>query len=402
MGPHRSFWMTSLLAAVTAMGSLLGAQVTLGNDREPGVRSGRVSDDEPSEPKANTSATSFQLSDPGPITGPPRVPPDLPEIPSQVPDVPSRSPALNPPPLAAARDVGQVACESRMVACQPCEAACPEGWLANSLVFISGDGWKNIFDDDDNNNFGFRAGFNLGIDLPGDHAVRGQAGMSYGAYDFHGREELLSRDDPIEQQIFATAGIFKRSDVAAGDALAWGAVYDLLVADEAGERADSLRLGQVRSYVGWAISERDELGVWAALRIMNDHATRQNVRVNSTDQANLFWHHNWSSGGDTMAYVGWADDPGSVVIGLHGQVPLNNRTALFGSVHYIVPSTTGGDIHPTLGVDDVFSQEAWNVSFGIMFFTRPKAAATTVSGRQGIPLLPVADNGSFSYQAGMF
>jgi hypothetical protein len=274
----------------------------------------------------------------------------------------------------------------------------PEGWFQNTLVFFAGDAWKNNFDDDDNNNFGLRTGLNVGIDLPGQRAVQGQFGLSYGAYDFHGREEILSLDDPIEQQLFATAGVFKRSMVRANDRLAWGAVYDLMVSEEAGERADSLRLAQGRGYVGWALTDRDEIGGWMALRLMNDYAERQRVKVNVTDQANLFWHRTWLSGGDTTAYVGWADEPGETVVGLRARVPLNHRAAIFGNFHYIIPSTRGGDRHPTIGTDDMFTQEAWNVSFGIVFYRGRKAFNSDVSGRFGLPLLPVADNASFSFQ----
>ena len=202
--------------------------------------------------------------------------------------------------------------------------------------------------------------------------------------------------------MFATGGVYKRSDVLADDPLAWGAVYDLLVADDAGERADSLRLGQLRSYVGFAVTECDEIGVWSAFRLMRDYATQQRVMVNVTDQANLFWHRTWSQGADTWAYAGWADDPGSVVVGLRGETPLSSRVALTGNFHYIIPSTRGGDVHPMLPVDDCFNQEAWNVSFGVVIYRCGKAIAPNVSGFRGLPLLPVADNGSFSYQANMF
>jgi len=276
-----------------------------------------------------------------------------------------------------------------------------EGWFQNSIVFIAGDGWKNIFDDDDNNNFGLRTGFNMGIDLPGRRALRGQFGMSYGAYDFHGREGILSRDDPIEQQVFATAGVYKPSMVECGDPLAWGIVYDAMYSLHAGERADAITLGQLRGYVGFAVNERNEFGTWVASRMMRDFAPHQRVQVNATDQINLFWHHTWQLGGDTTAYVGWADDPGNVTLGLSGRVPLNNHVALFGNVHYIIPSTTGGDVHPVLRTDDVFNQESWNVSFGIVLYRGRKAVSRTVSGTFGLPLLPVADNGSFSFQADM-
>lgn len=287
-------------------------------------------------------------------------------------------------------------------------AQCKEGFFQNTLVFLAGDGWKNIFDDDDNNNFGFRTGFNSGIDLLGWRGVRGQFGMSYGAYDFHGREQpfqtilpdlRLSRDDPVEQQVFATAGVFKRSMISCGDRVAWGGVYDLMTGRSMGELSDSLLLSQVRGYAGFALNQRNEIGTWMAFRLMDDFAVRQRASVNVTDQANLFWHHTWQQGGDTMAYVGWADEPGDVVVGLNGRVPLNNHVALFGNVHYIIPSTTGGDVHPTLTtVDDVFTQEAWNVSFGIVFYRGCKAISPDVSGFRSLPLLPVADNGTFSFQ----
>ncbi len=286
----------------------------------------------------------------------------------------------------------------------PCD--CPyrpshEGWFENTCVFLAGDGWKNIFDDDDNNNFGFRTGFNMGFDLPGDRAMRGQVGLSYGAYDFHGREALLSKDNSVEQQIFGTAGIYKRSSVAYDDRIAWGVVCDVMASESAGERTDPLRLAQLRTYLGYALSERNEVGTWMAFRLTKDYAARQRVTVNVTDQVNLFWHRVWELGGDTTVYVGWADDPGDVVVGLSGRVPLNERSALFGNVHYIIPSTTSGDIHATLGTDDMFSQEAWNVTFGIVFYRGGKAVSPNVSGVFGLPLLPVADNGSFSFQADM-
>jgi hypothetical protein len=294
--------------------------------------------------------------------------------------------------------------------CQPCgcAAACGgcgllgRGWFDNTAFFFAGDGWKSIFDDDDNNNFGFRLGFNTGLALPGLSATRGQIGASYGAYDFHGREGLLGGDDPIEQQLFLTAGLYRRSDVPDGDRISWGAVYDVLFTENAGEGADDIRLAQIRGTIGYSIGNSDEIGVWAAFRLMSSFAQIEQARVNITDQVNAFWHHTWSYGGDTWLYVGWADDPGETVLGLRGEMPLNDRVALFGNFHYVIPGTRGGDMHPRLPVDDIFNQETWNVSFGIVFYPGAKAGSRTVSGDRCLPLLPVADNASFNMQAPMF
>jgi hypothetical protein len=275
-------------------------------------------------------------------------------------------------------------------------------WFDNTAFFFAGDGWKNIFDDDDNNNFGLRVGFNTGLALPGVESVRGQIGASYGAYDFHGREGLLGGDDSIEEQLFLTAGLFRRSDVACGDRLSWAVAYDLLAAENAGEGADDIRLAQLRWAVGYSLDCYNEIGVWATFRLMSSFAWIERVRVSVMDQVNAFWHHTWSYGGDTWLYVGWADDPGETVLGLRGEMPMNDRVALFGNLHYVIPSTRGGDQHPRLPVDDVFAQEAWNVTFGIVFYPGARAGSRTVSGDRRLPLLPVADNGSFGVQAPMF
>ena len=442
MTDHSSQRFTSLASAVLIAMLCVGTGLKLqADDRWPeDVPSHRLSDVQPQETSATLDTAGSRMTDHSVQAAFPRVPGSMlskladAEIPTPPGTAKPAAPRALPPidvdpstiatPATGIAELGGtcVACEacgsrdkphgcSAHSNCDSCgnnDLACEcryrpshEGWFQNTSVFIAGDGWKNIFDDDDNNNFGFRTGFNMGIDLPGQRAVRGQVGMSYGAYDFHGREELLSRDDPIEQQAFGTAGLYKRSMIACGDRLAWGAVYDMMVSESAGERADALKLSQLRGYVGYALNERNEVGTWMAFRMMKDYAARQRVGVSTTDQANLFWHHTWKLGGDTTAYAGWADDPGNVVVGLNGRVPLNHHAALFGNVHYVIPSTTGGDVHPTIGTDDVFSQEAWNVSFGIMFYRGGKAVSPNVSGIFGLPLLPVADNGSFSFQADM-
>ena len=112
--------------------------------------------------------------------------------------------------------------------------------------------------------------------------------------------------------------------------------------------------------------------------------------VRAQDQVNGFWHHNWAFGGDTTFYTGWADDPGTWTFGGFGQVPLNDNVALFGSTNYVISGESNsilGQIH-----------ETWNVSIGLVYYFGGKASNPSVSGYQGLPLLPVADNGTFAIQ----
>lgn len=277
-----------------------------------------------------------------------------------------------------------------------CGCGCVGTWHDNTSVFFAGDGWNTIADDDDNNNFGLRIGFNSGFAL-GDSALRGQFGASYGAYDFHGREgtDVANEEASIEEQVFLTGGVYKRSDVCCGDYLSYGLVYDVMLTDNTGERTDSIGIGQVRGLVGYALNEASEVGVWAAFRAGND--TVAGVPYRAMDQINFFWHYNWIYGADTMAYLGWSDDPGMMVFALNGQAPLSSSTALFGNVVYNLPSTGGGDTRG--GVNDAFNQETWNVTFGLVYYFGGKAVSRNVSGNAGLPLLPVADNGTFMLQA---
>jgi len=296
-------------------------------------------------------------------------------------------------------DDGQAADECCEPSCGACDSCCCDpagGWRDNMSLFFAADGWKNKGDDSDNNNFGFRPGLNTSFAL-GDRPVRGQVGLSLGIYDFFGREGRLPRN--TETQCFITAGLYRRSNVACGERVSWAAVWDQMLSNNWGEDADNISLSQVRLLGAYALNESNELGVWASIHTSRDLAARLGnpgpTRVRAMNQVNLFWHHNWARGADTTAYIGIAENPGDIVLGLSGHSPLNSRTALFGNVHYIIPSTTGGDTIPN-GIGNSYAEETWNVSFGLVFYFGPKAVSRTVSGNASVPLLPVADNGTFA------
>jgi hypothetical protein len=61
--------------------------------------------------------------------------------------------------------------------------------------------------------------------------------------------------------------------------------------------------------------------------------------------------------------------------------------ALFGGFNYYIPSAGPGPGGAT--------EEFWNVTFGIAFYPGAKAVNPTVSGWRGLPLLDVANNGTF-------
>jgi hypothetical protein len=289
--------------------------------------------------------------------------------------------------------------------CGSCCAGALGGLFDNVLVFAGGDGWKNHGDDDDNNNFGYRLGFNSGL---GGSRIRFQFGASYGFYDFYGRENE-PQDNAGEGQLFLTGGVYKRSDVCGGDNFSWGLVYDYMNSQNWGEEAIEIELGQIRCQIGYALSAYNEMGVWAAIGV-DDALTRNLINaaiVAPKDQVNVYWLHNFEFGGETMVYIGLADEPNGanqvfqvpdlteLVFGVRGRAPLNDRIALYGNAHYIVPGTSQGDTAPN-GINNSYAEEVWNVSFGLIFYPGSKARACTVSGQAGLPLIGVADNGTFA------
>jgi hypothetical protein len=276
---------------------------------------------------------------------------------------------------------------------------CSTSLLNNMYLFAAADGWRGPIDGDLSNNFGTRIGFNAGMPLCKEKRIGGQFGMSYGAYDWHGRDEFAPETEAssIEGQLFITTGIFKRCDLSGNcpDRISWGLVYDRMITDNTSPCTAELDVGQFRGQVGYACDANDEVGLWGSFTDGSDdsfsclgakHTTR------SIDQVSLYWDHVWTTSAETRAYIGIAENPGEFVVGTNAQFPLNNCFALFGGVHYILPSTSGGD--------PGFRDEIWNVSAGIAYYPGGNAIAKSVCGNNWLPLMPVADNGNFALDLG--
>ena len=324
-------------------------------------------------------------------------------LPVQQTDAPTPPP---PPESAAMPSAAPAAPCGGCGTCETCRASHGCGRICDNLIlFGAADGWKGPIDDDWNNNFGFRFGANLGLPLWQEKGLGFQFGTSYGLYDFHGRG--AGENSSIEEQWFITTGLFHRCNFGesqGGDRISWGAVYDHMITDNSGEQAWEVDLGQFRGQIGYALDPTNEVGLWGAFNPGtdddlddNDGGPTPDDTIRPLDQISLFWRHTWCSAADTMLYIGLAEDPGEFVFGARGQVPLSPSCALFGGFHYILPSTAGGGFHA--GRDDVFAEEFWNVSVGVAFYPGAKAGSRSVCDHRWLPLLPVADNGSFVIEA---
>ncbi|MEX2112589.1 MAG: DUF6666 family protein [Pirellulales bacterium] len=262
-------------------------------------------------------------------------------------------------------------------------------WWDNTLVSFGGEAFKSLgdfyfsgpFAFASTNSSGVVGSVNSAFQLLEGSPVRGQIGASYGIYDFKGRE-TVSRNEP-EQQLFVTLGVSKRSDVLHDDRLSWGIVWDQLAAFNWGALSRDETLGQVRSLVGWAVGPRDEIGFWGAYGVLET-----SFHLRAANQSNLFWRHNYDFGGQTMLWFGGntvAD--ASWLVGSFGEAPLSNALALYGNFTFSIP---GASASPWGSVE-----ELWAFGAGLTYYFGAKSVRPSVSGRQGLPLLPVANNGTF-------
>ncbi|HEY2893013.1 MAG TPA: DUF6666 family protein [Pirellulales bacterium] len=267
-------------------------------------------------------------------------------------------------------------------------------WRDNTMVWAGADAYKSLGDFTQPpgpgagfmNSAGIVGGFNTGFRL-GESRIRGQVGASYGIYDLKGRDTVSAASS--EQQTFITAGIYKRSDVSNGDRISWASVYDQFFGHQWGLFASEVYLSQFRGILGYAINECNEVGVWGTFHTNNDGSvTGQPTPIRAMNQANVYWRHNFEMGAQTFAYLGAVDsaDIASWLVGLNAQAPLNDFTSLYTNITFAFPGSHTGPV----GSNEL----EWNIGAGLAYYLGGKAISPNVSGQRGLPLLPVANNGS--------
>lgn len=271
-------------------------------------------------------------------------------------------------------------------------------WLSNTVAFSGAEAFKSIGDTTQPpggssgymNSAGFVNGLNTGFRI-GDSKIRGQVGGSFGVYDLKGGDTASGRQS--ENQGFLTTGVFKRSNIGAGESLAWGLVYDQLWDHQYGVSADDIYVGQFRGILGLALDPCNEVGFWGTAHTNSSPLAGGfggvATRVQAIDQYNLFWNHNYDFGGRSMLYAGLTDHSsiGSWTTGTQLIAPMSQRVSLYGNSAFLFPSSTRGPIGS--------NEYLWAVSAGLSYSFGGKAVSRNISGQCGLPLQQVANNGSF-------
>ena len=284
-----------------------------------------------------------------------------------------------------------------------CRSGCCGNWFDNTVAFSGVEAFKSIGDSVSlssggqsfglANSAGLVNGLNTGFRLGRQSRIRGQVGGSIGVYDLKGR--VGNNQTQSEQQEFLSAGAYKRSDVSNGDRIAWGVVYDQMWAHQWGVGANDFNLGQIRGIFGYALNEQNEVGFWGtahtnSLNLSVDDTTLGIIDVQAVNQYNSYWRHNYGFGGTSMLYAGFvdkADNLGSWTLGSQVTAPMGQRVALYGNSAFMFPSSATGIAGS--------SELLWSVSGGLSYSFGSKTVSRNVSGQSCLPLLPVANNGTF-------
>ncbi|GEM_PF-1486933 len=272
----------------------------------------------------------------------------------------TKSPAANSPPSwpVATEEITEHTTLPRPAALEnTCCVAPRNPWMDNFSFFAGLDGTKEPADLGLNANFGYRLAANWGLPLAEAAGIGIQLGVGFN-YERSAVRVLHFIDGTVEHtQVFATAGVFRRSE----SGLNWGIAYDYRFDDY----YDRLDTAQWRAQIGVPMGPNDEVGVWGTLRDRSTTAALVSIpfTVRPLNQINFYWRHVWPGAAATRFWVGFTEDHGRFSLFFPGEanvrhpvcfgtdllIPLNDSLAIFGEAQFITPNDSG-TVSATLGI----------------------------------------------------
>ena len=153
--------------------------------------------------------------------------------------------------------------------------------------------------------------------------------------------------------------------------------------------------------MGYALSGKNEIGLWGTWR---EHSSTRDyftpnlpITYQSIGQLNAYWHHKLcENGADSWLWMGFPSQTrlntafGGILhdltFGAAVQAPLTDSLALSANFQYAKAASSPGVVGSL--------EDAFDVSVALVYYPGC-ARSRTVAGRTWMPLLPVANNGSF-------
>jgi hypothetical protein len=161
------------------------------------------------------------------------------------------------------------------------------------------DHFRGLPDGSWNGNNGAVVTANISSDIWCD--LTGQIGVSYGLYNWDGRENLVF-DSPqcVLNEAFVTAGLgYTYRGVVAG------IVYDRIFTDNFGINNLTPTFDQLRLKAGYEVC-REEIGIWGTVHLETAHRTSIGIPITfrAVDQVNFYWTHNFANCAKTTVWAG--------------------------------------------------------------------------------------------------
>lgn len=287
---------------------------------------------------------------------------------------------------------------------RPCDdddlsIGCQRGPARGLVLFNEADSWRGRPDGSYPNNDGIASGFNYGSRMGrvSDWTGLGfQFGASYGVFDWNGRSSNANNIAGAQTQVFVTTGVFKK--LSDHSNWSYGLVHDWMINRNFGTEGTNPTLGQWRGQISYAMNPWNEIGVWATLRDLG--MTRFSdangpVAYRAIDQGNMFWHHKYRFGGDSWIWLGIPQENrlgdngslGNFIVGGNVSSPLNDYVSVYANMQYMHPSAAAGPQGST--------ESSWYVGAGLSYTIGGWARSRTVAGNGWLPLMGVANNGTF-------
>ncbi len=256
----------------------------------------------------------------------------------------------------------------------------PPHWAMRGLsLFAGAHGFKGPPDQGRNGNFGLHEGVNFGSRLGIFPRLGYQVGVAAVHSNFSGDQAnaVFRRSD--RDQIFLTAGIFRRAPFGG---VQWGIAFDLLH-DSYFDTADLKQIRTETSIVGYG---QGELGFWGAYGVGRDDLTigLSSVTFDPTDMFAFFYRRYFENGGDGRFWGGFTGR-GDGLLGADLRVPLGRSWALENRVNYLIPRQARGA--------DGQVQESWGLSVQLVWY--PCRSARGALKDPYRPMFDVADNSLF-------
>lgn len=258
------------------------------------------------------------------------------------------------------------------------DGRCPR-LLRDLSVFAGADAFKGPPDHGKNGNFGLNEGLALSGPLGDPWGCGYEIGANFVQSNFSGAPTLTVGDysiqAPFRRQVFATAGIFRRS-LCRG--FQWGVAFDYLHDDY----YEKTGLKQLRSETGFVLNNVYEIGYFGNYGVGTDRV--YDGTLDSTDMFALYVRRNFENGGQGRLWGG-ATGYGDGLLGADLWVPLGRGFALENRVTYMIPKQGANEEGQT--------RESWGFVVQLVWYPGQNAKCQQQNPYRA--LFPVADNSLF-------